>query len=89
MASHNDVRSDSDSDRTVEGVIEDCKVERTPLPKLQLAIVFLIQFAEPITALVVYPFVNQLVRETGITGGDESKTGYYAGIIVSLSMYLD
>ena len=25
----------------------------------------------------------QLVRETGITGGDEAKTGYYAGFIVS------
>jgi hypothetical protein len=54
----------------------------TPLPKFQLSIVYLIQFAEPITALVIYPFVNQFVRETGITNGDERKTGYYAGIIV-------
>ncbi|KAF6748556.1 major facilitator superfamily domain-containing protein [Ephemerocybe angulata] len=59
------------------------KVERTPLPKLQLAVVFLVQFAEPVTAMVIYPFVNQLVRETGITGGNEAKTGYYAGIIES------
>jgi len=56
--------------------------QRTPLPKLQLGIVLLCQFAEPLTAMVVYPFVNKLVRETGITGGDETKTGYYAGIIV-------
>ncbi|KAG5650643.1 hypothetical protein H0H81_011510 [Sphagnurus paluster] len=55
--------------------------KRTPLPKLQLFIVFLIQFAEPLTATVIYPFVNQFVRDTGITGGDESKTGYYAGIV--------
>ena len=54
----------------------------TPLPKFQIFIVLLIQFAEPITALVIYPFVNQFVRETGITNGDERKTGYYAGIIV-------
>ena len=54
----------------------------TPLPKLQLFIVFLIQFSEPITGLVVYPLINQLVQETGITKGDERKTGYYAGIIV-------
>jgi hypothetical protein len=54
----------------------------TPLPKFQIFIVFLIQLAEPITALVIYPFVNQFVRETGITNGDERKTGYYAGIIV-------
>ena len=54
----------------------------TPLPKFQIFNVLLIQFAEPITALVIYPFVNQFVRETGITNGDERKTGYYAGIIV-------
>lgn len=33
-------------------------------------------------ALVIYPFVVQLVRDTGITGGDEAKTGYYAGLLV-------
>jgi len=59
------------------------KERRTPLPKVQLFVLFLIQFAEPITATVVYPFVNQFVRDTGITGGDERKTGYYAGIIAS------
>ena len=63
--------------------VDDGRRERTPLPKLQLFVVFLIQFAEPVTATVIYPFVNQFVRETGITGGDEAKTGYYAGIVVS------
>ena len=57
--------------------------KRTPLPKLQLFITNLIQFAEPVTALVIYPFINQFVRDTGITNGDETKTGYYAGVIVS------
>ncbi|KAJ2926058.1 hypothetical protein H1R20_g11036, partial [Candolleomyces eurysporus] len=57
------------------------KIERTPLPKLQVFITFLIQFAEPVTATVIYPFFNQFVRDTGITGGDETKTGYYAGIV--------
>ena len=56
----------------------------TPLPLLQIFIAYLIQFAEPITALVIYPFVNQFVRDTGITKGDETKTGYYAGVIVCL-----
>lgn len=56
----------------------------TPLPKLQIFNLYYIQFGEPITATVIYPFVVQLVRDTGITGGSESKTGYYAGIIVSL-----
>jgi hypothetical protein len=73
---------DAGPDADEATIVENRKVERTPLPKLQLAIVFLIQFAEPITATVIYPFINQFVRETGITGGDETKTGYYAGIVV-------
>lgn len=60
----------------------DSGVEETPLPKLQLFILLYLQLAEPITSTVIYPFVNQLVRETGITGGDERKTGYFAGLIV-------
>ncbi|KAJ6488127.1 major facilitator superfamily multidrug-resistance, DHA1 sub-family [Mycena vitilis] len=56
---------------------------RTPIPKLQVAIVLLIQFAEPITALVIYPFVVQFVRDTGITRGEEAKTGFYAGLLES------
>jgi hypothetical protein len=59
----------------------------TPLPKLQLFSVFLIQIAEPLTATVIYPFINQFVRETGITGGDEKKTGYYAGLIVRITSF--
>ncbi|KAG1866196.1 MFS general substrate transporter [Suillus subluteus] len=56
----------------------------TPLPKTQLAILLLVQMPEQLTASVIYPFVNQLVMSTGITGGDERKTGYYAGLIESL-----
>ncbi|KAH9846218.1 major facilitator superfamily domain-containing protein [Lenzites betulinus] len=59
------------------------RVEETPLPKLQLFILLYLQLAEPITSTVIYPFVNQLVRETGITGGDERKTGYFAGLVES------
>jgi len=57
---------------------------QTPLPRLQLFFVLLIQFSEPTTATVIYPFLNQFVRDTGITQGDDRKTGYYAGAIVSL-----
>lgn len=64
--------------------IDAVKEQRTPLPKFQLFLVLLIQFAEPITALVIYPFINQFVRDTGITKGDDKKTGYYAGVIVSV-----
>lgn len=66
-----------------QAVVEGAEQPRTPLPKFQLGLVMLIQFAEPITALVIYPFINQFVQATGVTGGDDRKTGYYAGIIVS------
>lgn len=56
----------------------------TPLPKVQLALLLYLQLAEPITSTVIYPFVNQLVRRTGITKGDDDKTGYFVGAIVSV-----
>ena len=56
----------------------------TPLPIYQLFIVYLTQFTEPLTGSVIYPFINQFVRDTGVIDGDERKTGYYAGVIVSL-----
>ena len=76
----NSRHSDVDTSPTGSNLKSDSK--RTPLPKLQIFILFLTLLLEPITALVIYPFINQFVRETGITQGDERKTGHYAGIIV-------
>ena len=59
------------------------KPKRTPLPKISLLIIFLFMLAEETTATVIYPFINKFVRDTGVTGGDERKTGYFAGVIVS------
>ena len=59
-------------------------VHATPLPKVQLALLLYLQLAEPITSTVIYPFVNQLVRRTGITKGDDGKTGYFVGAIVRM-----
>ncbi|KAF8589027.1 MFS general substrate transporter [Ramaria rubella] len=56
----------------------------TPLPKLQLSVLVYTHLAEPITAHVMLPFIVQLVQETGITGGDVTKVGYYTGLIESL-----
>ncbi|KAJ7073028.1 major facilitator superfamily domain-containing protein [Mycena amicta] len=56
----------------------------TPLPKLQLTIALLIQSAESLSSTVIFPFVPQFVRDTGITGGDERKTGYWAGVLESI-----
>ncbi|KAF8875928.1 major facilitator superfamily domain-containing protein [Infundibulicybe gibba] len=56
----------------------------TPLPKVQIGIVLLLQLCEPITSQSIYPYINQLISELDITGGDERKVGYYAGLIQSL-----
>ena len=63
------------------------RLDVTPLPWGQLMVVSLIQFAEPVTAAVIYPFINQFVRTTGVTGGNEEKTGYFAGMIVRTWFY--
>ncbi|KAG1721416.1 major facilitator superfamily domain-containing protein [Suillus lakei] len=60
------------------------KKPRTPLPKLQIGILLTLQLAEPMVSTSIFPYINQLIRELGITGGDEAAVGYYAGIIESL-----
>ncbi|EKM58463.1 uncharacterized protein PHACADRAFT_89967 [Phanerochaete carnosa HHB-10118-sp] len=56
----------------------------TPLPKLQIAVLLWFQLGEPMTSQCIYPFINELVSELNITGGDRKKVGYYAGLIESL-----
>ncbi|KAG8213658.1 MFS general substrate transporter [Butyriboletus roseoflavus] len=56
----------------------------TPLPKVQISVLLLSVLVEPIASQCIYPFINQLIREIDITGGDETKVGYYAGLIESL-----
>ncbi|KAH9052780.1 MFS general substrate transporter [Lactarius vividus] len=56
----------------------------TPLPITQIVVLLLLLLTEPITSLSIRPYVNQLVSELPIVGGDERKVGYYAGLIVSL-----
>ena len=85
MATQGEREQDNDitTSHDLHDLDDDHELEKpTPLPVVPLFSVYLIQLTEPITATVIYPFINQFVRETGITGGDEKKTGYYAGIIV-------
>ncbi|KAF8630792.1 hypothetical protein AX15_002722 [Amanita polypyramis BW_CC] len=57
---------------------------RTPLPKLQITILLILQLCEPITSTSIYPYINQLITELNITKGGQGKAGYYAGLIESL-----
>ncbi|TFK98633.1 member of major facilitator superfamily multidrug-resistance, DHA1 sub-family [Pterulicium gracile] len=63
------------------------KKPRTPLPWFQLSIVLFLQMAEPLTSQVLYPFGPQLMRDIGITHGDETKVGYYVGLMQSLFFF--
>jgi MFS family permease len=56
----------------------------TPLPITQILVLLLLQLSEPITSISIRPYINQLVSELPVVGGDEKKVGYYAGLIVSL-----
>ncbi|KAF8267055.1 major facilitator superfamily domain-containing protein [Lactarius quietus] len=58
--------------------------KETPLPITQILVLLVLQLCEPITALSINPYINQLVSELPIVGGDERKVGYYTGLIVSL-----
>ncbi|KAJ3571157.1 hypothetical protein NP233_g3936 [Leucocoprinus birnbaumii] len=61
----------------------------TPLPKMQIFILLLVMIAEPVSSTVIYPFVNQFVKDTGITGGDDRKVGHYAGFIESVFFFAE
>ncbi|KAG0709385.1 major facilitator superfamily domain-containing protein [Suillus ampliporus] len=60
------------------------KRPKTPLPKFQICILLMLHVTEPIASMSIFSYINQLIRELGITGGDEAAVGYYAGIIESL-----
>ncbi|KAG6876999.1 hypothetical protein C0993_011152 [Termitomyces sp. T159_Od127] len=58
--------------------------KRTPIPWGQFTIVMFLQLTEPLTSQVIYPFAPQLIRDVGITNGDETQVGYYVGLMQSL-----
>ncbi|KAH8831870.1 major facilitator superfamily domain-containing protein [Flagelloscypha sp. PMI_526] len=57
---------------------------QTPLPKFQLGIVLVIQICEPLMSQSIYPYVNQLIFDLGVTGGDPTRVGFYAGVLESI-----
>ncbi|KAF8442387.1 major facilitator superfamily domain-containing protein [Boletus edulis BED1] len=60
---------------------------KTPVPWSQIILVFIAMVAEPISSAYIFPFINQLIGELGITEGDNRKIGYYAGFIESLFFF--
>ncbi|KAI0768094.1 MFS general substrate transporter [Trametes elegans] len=60
------------------------KRKHTPLPWGQFSILLILQLAEPLTSQVIYPFAPDLIRNVGITHGDETRVGYYVGVMQSI-----
>ncbi|CAL1716373.1 unnamed protein product [Somion occarium] len=56
----------------------------TPLPWAQFTILLVLQLAEPLTSQVINPFAPQFIRDSGITHGDETRVGYYVGLMQSI-----
>jgi hypothetical protein len=56
---------------------------KTPLPWDQLWIILLSQLSDPLSSKTLAPFIPQLVRDIGVTHGDESQVGHYVGILQS------
>ncbi|KAJ3834548.1 major facilitator superfamily multidrug-resistance, DHA1 sub-family [Lentinula raphanica] len=57
--------------------------ETTPLPKLQLFLTSLTQLSEPLTGMVIYPFITKAVRRTGIT----SQQGMRRKLVITLVFF--
>ncbi|KAF8267048.1 major facilitator superfamily domain-containing protein [Lactarius quietus] len=78
-------RSPGDPDEEIP-LLHDGSPQRkeTPLPLAQILVLLLLQLSEPITFSSIKPYINQLVSELPVVGGDERKVGYYSGLIMSL-----
>ncbi|KZT32314.1 MFS general substrate transporter [Sistotremastrum suecicum HHB10207 ss-3] len=72
--------SDSQS-QTVN--LEAKNAEPTPLPKAQLFYILVIFMYEPLSLKFDQSFINELIFEFGISGGDPARVGYYAGLVKS------
>ena len=56
--------------------------EDKPLPMGQIALLCYARLIEPIAFFSIFPFVNQMIRDTGNL--DERDVGFYSGLIESL-----
>jgi MFS family permease len=60
------------------------KKPQTPLPWRQFSMLLVLQIAEPMTYQVISPFAPQLIRDIGITRGEEAFVSFYVGLLHSL-----
>ncbi|KAG2739671.1 MFS general substrate transporter, partial [Suillus brevipes Sb2] len=60
---------------------------RTPLPWGQFWIILVLHFSHSLVFKTLAPFTPQLIRDIGVTNGDEQQVGYYVSIL-HLSYYI-
>eukprot|EP01133_Synstelium_polycarpum_P012364 gene12364-14504_t len=54
----------------------------TPLPRIKLFAIFIIILCDGITTYSIFPYINFMVKDFGLTK-DEEKLGYYVGVLAS------
>lgn len=59
-------------------------VKRT-LPAAQLTTLCLLRLSDPIAFTQIFPYVNEMMERFGVAT-DPSQTGFYSGLVVSLSI---
>lgn len=57
--------------------------EDRPLPKAQLFMMCYTRLVEPLGFFSIFPFVNQMIRDTGVP---ESDVGFWSGLVVRLPL---
>ncbi|WWD10081.1 hypothetical protein V865_008214 [Kwoniella europaea PYCC6329] len=60
---------------------------QTPLPFAQIAVLMGVRLAEPIAYTVIFPFVNQMVEELGVTDNPD-RIGFYSGLVESVFAFV-
>ncbi|KAI7852069.1 major facilitator superfamily domain-containing protein [Circinella umbellata] len=60
--------------------------EPTPLPKMQMFIVCIILFSEPMTSTILLPFIYFMLKDFNLSD-DETEIGAYAGWITSIFFF--
>ncbi|KAG1791882.1 major facilitator superfamily domain-containing protein [Suillus plorans] len=58
-------------------------IVKTPLPWDQFWIILFLQFPDSLVFQTLAPFTPQLIRDIGVTNGNESQVGHYVGILQS------
>lgn len=59
-------------------------IDDKPLPKVQIFLLCYARLVEPIAFFSIFPFINQMIWETGHL--KEADVGFYSGLIVRLML---